>query len=105
MDQLTPDPSSLLLIGALALWAFSFYFGHRFLAVDEGLLWANHRYLEDLDGPIGQSFGAVQLKPIFKEATTTQAKKSEWARRFQFLLICGGAIAIVGWKLVIVFAR
>lgn len=101
MNNLTASQSNILLLAALVLWASSFYSGHRFLMKDEGLLWANHAYLEELDTPQGQAFGQENMRMILKEATLPASKAAERWRKTQIACLVFGAALFVLWKLAV----
>ena len=81
MDNLVAGPVNILFLAALILWTFSFWCGHRFLMREEGVLFANYFYLQDLSGPLGQTFGYTEMNHIFKQAMTPAAKAVERWRR------------------------
>ncbi len=101
MNNLTASQSNILLLVALVLWAFSFYSGHRFLMKDEGLLWANHAYLEELDTPQGQAFGQERMRGLLKKATLPSSKAAERWRKMQMACLVFGAALFVLWKLAV----
>ena len=101
MNDLTARQSNILLLAALVLWAISFYSGHRFLMKDEGLLWANRAYLEELATPEGQAFGREKMRGLLQKATLPSSKAAERWRKMQMACLVLGAVLFVSWKLAV----
>jgi hypothetical protein len=93
--------SQLPLAGAVALWAFSFYFGCKHLAYVESTLFANVTLLQVESGQHPQVGGHPQFMAAASEGIRDAIKSnSKWASRFarwQFNCLLLGAISYLGW--------